>query len=126
MHPSTTPVSTPPSLEKILVFFHEEENDSNENDDANDVPTDEIRIDLSNINDIIVIEKYLEVALSRNLPSMPGRDSSWEPTEGILLYPPPTEIKDQQSAILGSAFHAAHRIDVPSKKSHPKKLCSPQ
>ena len=45
---------------------------------------------------------------------------NWEQKEGILLDPPPPKIIDKFSAVLGSGFHAAHRIVTPVHHAYKK------
>ena len=50
--------------------------------------------------------------------SLPGRE--WKPKEGVNLERPPTTVKDMYSAILGSGFHAGHRIIALVNHCHKK------
>ena len=115
------------NLSQIPTSFILQDSDDNIIDDApadvttgeNTAPTGEIDPDAS-IQDpvqIAEIERCLRDALK--YINMPGDE--WIPRHGSCLSAPPdTIIVDKFSAILGSGFHACHRMVTPMHHSHKK------
>ena len=102
-----------------------EKNGTNENDDSpnaghhdnDDAFINEASLNLNNPECIIRIEQCIKLGETQGL-SLPGRE--WKPKEGVNLERPPTTVKDVYSAILGSGFHAGHRIIAPVNHCHKK------
>jgi hypothetical protein len=77
----------------------------------------EAALNLTEPLQISEIERCLKLA-HKAIICLPGDE--WAPREGVHLDPPPEKIEDRFSALLGSAFHASHRIIVGVKHSHKK------
>ena len=74
-------------------------------------------MNLNNPECILQIEQCIKLGETQGL-SLPGRE--WKQKEGVNLERPPTTVKDVYSAILGSRFHARHRIIAPVNHCHKK------
>ena len=82
----------------------------------------ELLMSLENADEIVSIERCLLLGIRSKLP-MPGQ--RWEEKPGVKLDPPPIEVKDKISAILGSGFHCGHRVGalISTKQTHRKAFC---
>ena len=71
--PNVTDVASPPNIEEILDFLDEEEEQAETSDDV--TQENEREINITNTDDILQVEKCLELALSSELPTMPNANN---------------------------------------------------
>lgn len=107
---------------------YEEDEQNNNSDESNsnestndDSMANDFDLCLSTVMEIADVEKCFELAKKYSM-ALPGQTSTWTQKDGVHLDNPPGRIVDRYRAILGSGFHALHRIIVSSKHSHKKLL----
>lgn len=118
------------TLDEFLT--HQETLDENEDDQANEDENNESEVSfdtqsgdsivLEDCDEIMAIEDCLQLGVEANLP-LPGR--RWTPKAGVKLDPPPAEVLNRFSAVMGSVFHALLRMSksISMKGSHRKGFC---
>ena len=121
---------TDTSISNIVEIFHENEDDSDlimiDKDSERQIPTlnmseeeyyDATTINITDENAILEMERCLKIGQDAGM-SFPGE--TWKRTDGIFLPEPPQNIIDQYSAVLGSPFHACHRLLTPAGHEYNK------